>query len=222
MKKFLTVVVLVLVAVGVAGCSNNVLPDQIDRFIVPCNVVVEVGEKIPLNVKYEPNNAISNEVLYSSKNEEIAVVNGIGEIIGKSVGNTTVEVMAKRGKAKAEISVRVVNKGDKPVLLTGEDVVINLDNDGVIFTIKSNDKTKSITSDLTLRFTTKSTVSSLVLDVKKREILKVMDMRFDGKYLDYERGNDLKLTSDLKAGEITLEVISKSGITETSTIKVNM
>lgn len=220
MKKFLVGIGLLLVAFGVTGCGKEVLPDQIEKFIAPSNVIVEVGETMDLGVKYEPNNAISNETLYYSKNEQIATVNGIGELVGKSVGETKIEVVAKRGKAKTEIVVRVVNKGEKPIKLTNNDVEINKGDNNVVFTIKSNDATKKISSDVTIKFITKNTVSTLVLDERKREILKVLDLRFDAKYLDYEVGNNTKLYNDLEQGGVTVEVIGKTGIKEKSVIKV--
>lgn len=220
MKKFLVGIGLLLVVFGVTGCGKEVLPDQIEKFIVPNSVIVEVGEKMDLGVKYEPNNAISNETLYYSKNEQIATVNGVGEVVGNSVGETIIEVVAKRGEAKSEIRVRVVNKGEKPVKLTKSNVEIKLGDNNVIFTIKSDDVTKRISSDVTIKFITKNTVSTLVLDERKREILKVLDLRFDAKYLDYEVGNNTKLYNDIEQAGVTVEVIGKTGIKEESVIKV--
>lgn len=220
MKKFLVGIGLLLVVFGVTGCGKEVLPDQIEKFIVSNSVIVEVGEKMDLGVKYEPNNAISNETLFYSKNEQIATVNGVGEVVGNSVGETIIEVVAKRGKAKSEIRVLVVNKGEKPVKLTKSNVEIKLGDNNVIFTIKSDDVTKRISSDVTIKFITKNTVSTLVLDERKREILKVLDLRFDAKYLDYEVGNNTKLYNDIEQAGVTVEVIGKTGIKEESVIKV--
>ena len=148
---------------------------------------------------------VNNKVLTMKKEGEIVIHIGSGN---------------KEARPVVKFDIVLGNKGEKPIKLTNNDVEINKGDNNVVFTIKSNDATKKISSDVTIKFITKNTVSTLVLDERKREILKVLDLRFDAKYLDYEVGNNTKLYNDLEQGGVTVEVIGKTGIKEKSVIKV--
>ncbi len=106
MKKILLILCSVLL-LTFTGCNS--MPDQIDKIIIENeSVVVGVGQTVKLKVKIEPSNAIANELIMTSSNEEIAVINGMGEVVGKSVGETEIKICAKRGNACTTKIVKVV------------------------------------------------------------------------------------------------------------------
>lgn len=106
MKKFILICVSIVLLM-LPGCNS--MPDQIDKIIIENEKIeVAVGETIKLDIKYEPKNAIANELIMSSNNEQIAIINGMGEVIGKNVGETEIRISAKRGNVFTTKKVKVV------------------------------------------------------------------------------------------------------------------
>ena len=106
MKKIVLIIVgIMLFSIG--GCAT--LPEQIDTIIIENeDIVLKVGETVKLDIKIQPQNAIANELIMSSNNENVAVINGMGEVVAKGVGTATIKVYCKRGNASTTTSVKVV------------------------------------------------------------------------------------------------------------------
>lgn len=223
MKKGILLFVVGIVLTTILSGCNTTLPDRIESIEVEQeNIVVEVGERLPLKIKPKPENAINTEMIMTSQDESIATINGIGEVVGVGVGETSVTIKAKKGDATKTLPVKVVAKGSIPVALSNEDIKVYFNTKGQDrIVIKSNDKTKKITEGQTLSIYSKNTQSSMVLDNRKVEVIQVVDMCFDTSYLDYERGNQKQLNSDIiSGGTLVVELKSKDNIVSKSVINV--
>ena len=74
----------------------------------------KIGEKIELEVSFNPNNATNKNLSYSSSNTEVASVSANGIVKGKKAGTTTITVTSRNGKT-ATIDVTIL----PPIEATG-------------------------------------------------------------------------------------------------------
>ena len=79
-------------------------------------IVTYVGSKSKkISVKINPDNASNTNLTYTSKNEDVAMVNSGGRITGKAVGRTDIVVRATDGSNKKAV-VEVVVKKTNPLV----------------------------------------------------------------------------------------------------------
>ena len=91
--------------------KNKVLPTSLSLSVSELNLFVSESGKISATVL--PSDALSSQVSYSSKNENIVSVDENGIVVGKSVGNTVITVSTVNG-IKKTVNV-VVSKKIIPV-----------------------------------------------------------------------------------------------------------
>ena len=112
--------------VNVTGIIMN--PDSID---------LELGSSLVLNVAVQPNNATNQQVVWTSEDTSIVSVNSNGEVLGVSLGTTTVNATTVDGEFVAVATVKVVEKSEENngnVVVTG----ISIDIDDLVLQERDN------------------------------------------------------------------------------------
>ncbi|CDF59013.1 Ig-like domain-containing protein [Thermobrachium celere] len=158
-------------AEGNAEQGNEIIP--VERVVFE-NVEVEndkyqkklkVGESFELKIKVQPENAVYEEVIWSSSNEKVAVVDNNGKVIAKTIGELTIKVTVKSKineeikevTAECKIIVEPINVSGVILTETKKKVKIgetfnltakvfpeNATNKGVKWDIKDKDKNKNV------------------------------------------------------------------------------
>ena len=99
--------------------------------ITNTNPTVSIGNSIKLNTKILPENTTDKTVIWTSSNEEIAVVDSNGNVTGIALGNATVN--AKNGEVTTSIQVTVspievtsikLNKTSTTIVVDGSETII--------------------------------------------------------------------------------------------------
>ena len=68
---------------------------------------IDAGKSFTLSAQVLPVNATNNQVIYSSSNTAVAVVDSSGMVTGKSAGNAIITVKTVQGRKTASCSVTV-------------------------------------------------------------------------------------------------------------------
>ena len=104
--------------ITVKAKENNVKGEIQIKVITPVtgieltnqNIVMQVGDQFTIKPIITPVDADNKNVIYSSKDEQIAKIDIKGNITAIKEGNTKITVMAEDGALKKEIDIIVVKK----------------------------------------------------------------------------------------------------------------
>lgn len=93
-------------------CFQSYLKEVPEKQIEKINVKIDKttinkGETIKLNVEILPEDAKNHEVIYSSNNNNIAQVDGSGNITGIKSGKATITVKAKENNVSSSVNITV-------------------------------------------------------------------------------------------------------------------
>lgn len=97
-----------------ASCTINVLPVNADGIALnKTTLKLVLGTSETLSYTISPPSATNKEVIWTSLNSDIAVVDQLGKVTAIGVGDTEIEVISKDGKVKTACKVVV-----EPILVT--------------------------------------------------------------------------------------------------------
>ena len=138
-----------ILPVGVTGVEIN--PKELELLI---------GEEASLQATILPENALNQEVSWSSSQTGIVTVDANGQIKANAVGTAIITVTTADGEFKASCTVTV-----KPILITS----INLDNSDLLLTVGDKEKLTAIVlpdnaTDKTIEWSSGDTEVAMVDD----------------------------------------------------------
>ena len=109
------------------------------------NLVLQIKDSYQITPIILPNDANNKNVIYSSANENIATVDGLGVIRAISEGNTKITVKTEEGNISKEINITVVPRIEEDEISFDESLKLN-QNEITGFDIKNNsvDKIKDL------------------------------------------------------------------------------
>ncbi|MCH5273896.1 MAG: Ig-like domain-containing protein [Lachnospiraceae bacterium] len=93
-----------------AYCKLTVLQAVTGLKITPEKVVIDVGERVTLKTEFTPATASNTNVVWSSSDEDIAVVNKDGEVTGKQGGTVVIQCKTDDGGYNAVCIVTVIEE----------------------------------------------------------------------------------------------------------------
>ena len=97
---------------------------QIEKINVKIDkTTINKGETIKLNVEILPEDAKNHEVIYSSNNNNIAQVDGSGNITGIKSGKATITVKAKENNVSSSVNITVYTPVSD-VILQGDEIYL--------------------------------------------------------------------------------------------------
>jgi len=122
--------------------TNNLISDICNVKVKPINATsisinkntlsIEISDKEILIVSFTPNNTTNKKVIWSSSNNEIASVNGNGEVTGTGEGNAIITATSEDGGFTAICNVEVKLKG----LVLSKSSITTLPNQQEIIHVK--------------------------------------------------------------------------------------
>lgn len=102
-RKLFYVAFFILIFLSLTGCGTK----KIESITLIANKLMPINSTQKINVIYQPNE-VTEEITWSSSNEEIASVND-GIITGKSMGNATIYATTSSG-IKGQVDIEVYQK----------------------------------------------------------------------------------------------------------------
>ena len=109
------------------------------------NLVLQIKDSYTITPIILPNDANNKNVIYSSANENIATVDGLGVIRAVNEGSTKITVKTEEGNISKEINITVVPRIEEDEISFDESLKLN-QNEITGFDIKNNsvDKIKDL------------------------------------------------------------------------------
>lgn len=88
-----------------------------------------IGDRVKLNVTYEPNGATNTNLLYESLDDSIISIDNYGNMTAKNIGKTTISVLSENG-IKTSREFTVINSDDSKILKSikykNKEIIIDL------------------------------------------------------------------------------------------------
>lgn len=103
--------------------EKTITPTPLLEILTPDNSELEVGSSLQLNLKTKN---LTEDVTYSSSNNEIATISNTGLISGVSKGSATISVSANGISDSINIIVKEKEVPASLVILNGEEITLNL------------------------------------------------------------------------------------------------
>lgn len=103
--------------------EKTITPTPILEILTPNNSELEVGSNLQLNLKTEN---LTEDVIYSSSNNEVATISNSGLISAISKGSVTISVSANGISDSINIIVKEKEVPPSLVILNGEEITLNL------------------------------------------------------------------------------------------------
>jgi len=97
----------------VEGVTVNPIPPT-EFTVSPTSKTLNIGDTTQLSVTFKPDNYIDKSVMWSSDDENVAIVSGEGLVTAKAAGTTTITVTTQHGNITASCQITV-----NPLVPTG-------------------------------------------------------------------------------------------------------
>lgn len=121
-KKIKLIIALFIVILIFSSCKPKVKSIEIDK----SNLSLEVEEKDKLNVIFNPSNVTTQEIEWSSSDENVVRVDDQGNITAVSIGTAVITVEVKESKLIATSDVKILPKSVKEIKMNENNVELEV------------------------------------------------------------------------------------------------